>query len=188
MSLHKKILFLSALCISAFGLIVPVSSISSPSSRSEERERIEAKIHRLASDPRRDQAVVLLTDPLEQRAMPIWIGPFEANALSSEMSGISHPRPQTHDLFAIVLQKTGLKFLRVVITHTERNIYHASIWIEKEGAIIEIDSRPSDALVMALKSKAPIFISERLFLDKSFPLEKQETEEELWYQGPGQSI
>ena len=89
------------------------------------------------------------------------------------------------------MQKANLKVLRIEITHIQGNIYYASMWVESGHSIMEIDSRPSDALVMALKFKAPMFISKSLFRDKALPLGKEdeeEEEEELWYEVPGQPI
>ena len=189
MSLLKKVLFSAALCVLAAGPFPPGQALARPSSPSEENKRLEVKIYRLAMDPLSNQPVVLLSDPLEQRAMPIWIGPFEANALNSERLGIPSLRPQTHDLLETVIRKAGLKLLQIAITHLQGNIYYASIRIESGDSIMEVDSRPSDALVMAVKFKAPIFISESLFMEKAFPLgREEEKEKELWYEVPGEPI
>lgn len=189
MSLFKRVLFSSALCVLAIGLSVSVRAVVNPSIRAVESERVEVKIYRLAKDPRGNQPVVLLSDPLEQRAMPIWIGMFEADALNSEMSGVPNLRPQTHDLLETVMRKAGLKILRIAITHIEGNIYYASISMEGGGSVMDVDARPSDALVMALKFNAPIFVSGSLFTDKSFALDREEAEDEdLWHQAPGQPI
>ena len=189
MSRIKNVLFSAALCVLAAGLLIQAQGAARFLSQSAESKWREVKIYRLAVDPMTSQPVVLLSDPLEERAMPIWIGPFEANALNSEMEGIPSIRPQTHDLLQSIMQKAELKLLRIVITHLQGNIYFASIWVESGDSAIEVDSRPSDALVMALKFKAPIFISESLFMEKAFPLSKEEEKEkELWYEVPGQPI
>lgn len=191
MSLIKSLFIAAAPFVLAAGLSAQGQAVASSSSQSEENKWLEVKIYRLALDPRGNQPVVLLSDPLEEKVMPIWIGEFEANALNSERLGLPSIRPQTHDLLETVMQKANLKVLRIEITHIQGNIYYASMWVESGHSIMEIDSRPSDALVMALKFKAPMFISKSLFLDKALPLGKEdeeEEEEELWYEVPGQPI
>lgn len=88
------------------------------------------------------------------------------------------------------MEKAKLKVLRVEITHIQANTYYASMWIESGDSVMEVDSRPSDALIMALKFEAPMFITESLFMDKSLPLAKEDEEEDgdLWYEVPGQPI
>ena len=190
MSLIKNLFVAAAPFVLAACLSAHSQAVASPSSPSEENKRLEVKIYRLALDPRTNQPVVLLSDPMEERVMPIWIGQFEANALHSERMGLPGPRPQTHDLFAAVMEKAKLKVLRVEITHIQANTYYASMWIESGDSVMEVDSRPSDALIMALKFEAPMFITESLFMDKSLPLAKEDEEEDgdLWYEVPGQPI
>lgn len=186
----RKNLFVSAVLFGlAVGFLPHGRVAASPSSQPGGENWLEVKVYRLAVDPRSNQPVVLLSDPPEARAMPIWIGPFEANALNSEMVGTPNIRPQTHDLLETIMQKAMLKVQRIVITHLEGNIYYASIWIESGDSIMEVDSRPSDALVMALKFKTPIFISSDLFTDKALPLDKEEEEgSDLWHEAPGEHI
>ena len=191
MSLIKNLFVAGAPLLLAACLSAHSHAVANPSGPSEENQWLEVKIYRLALDPRTNQPVVLLSDPLEERVMPIWIGQFEANALHSERMGLPGPRPQTHDLFAAVMEKANLRLLRAEITHVQGNIYYASLWIESGDSIIEVDARPSDSLVMALKFEAPMFIAKNLFMDKSLPLDKEDEEEEdgdLWYEVPGQPI
>jgi uncharacterized protein len=188
MSLLRNLPLVTALFIAVSFFSPPGQVAASASSESTKNNWLEVKIYRLSVDPRGNQPVVLLSDPLEQRVMPIWIGPFEANALNSEMEGIPNLRPQTHDLLEAIMQKAMLKVLRIVITHLQGNVYFASIRIESGDSLMEIDSRPSDAMVMALKFKAPIFISRDLFTDKALPLAKEEQEEDLWHEAPGEKI
>lgn len=187
--IFKNFLFATAPLVLAVGLLLPVHAAARPSSQPEKNEWLEVKIYRLAVDPLGSQPVVLLSDPLEERVMPIWIGPFEANALNGEMTGIHHPRPQTHDLMQAIMQEAKIRILRIAITHMQGSIYYASIVIEGKDSVLEVDSRPSDALVMALKFKAPIFISKSLFVEKAFPLgEKEEEEKILGPEAQGQRI
>jgi bifunctional DNase/RNase len=122
--------------------------------------------------------VVILADSVEERALPIWIDSFEANAIHSEMEGIKHRRPLTHDLLERIIQKTRATIHQIVITQLKENIYYAKIRMEVAGTFTEIDARPSDSIVVALKFKAPLFVSTDLFKDKAMPLtEKKKIEE-----------
>lgn len=189
MSMVRHLFVTVALFGLAVGFLLHGRAAASPSSQSEGKDWLEVKIYRLAVDPRSNQPVVLLSDPSEARAMPIWIGPFEANALNSEMEGVSNIRPQTHDLLEAIMQKAMLKVQRIVITRLDGNVYYASIWIASGDLTMEVDSRPSDALVMALKFKTPIFISRDLFTEKSLPLGEEEGgENDLWHETPGEHI
>ena len=125
------------------------------------QELIQVKIQRLIIDPSNNQPVVFLTDLQEERALLVWIGPCEANAMNAELEGTKHPRPQTHDLLQGVIQKMKGKIQRIVITHSKDGIYYANLVLEREGTVIEIDARPSDSIVLAQKAKAPIFVSRK---------------------------
>ena len=145
----------------------------------DDQELIKVDVYRLFVDPASQQPVVTLADPEKKRAFPIWIGLSEARAIQSEIEGIEHFRPLTHDLLAGILAKINGKVYRAVITHTSDNVFYATLIIEKDGTLIEIDARPSDSIVMALKFKAPIYITRSLFEKMSIPMpEPLETEEE----------
>jgi bifunctional DNase/RNase len=144
----------------------------------EQKELLQVKVHGPVVGPTSKQPVVLLADSLEEYALPIWIGLFEANAIYSEIRGIKHRRPLTHDLLERIIQKANGKIHRIVITHQKEGIYYATIVMEKGGSLVEIDARPSDSIVMALKFKAPIFVSKSLFTEMAIPLgEHKEIEE-----------
>ena len=146
----------------------------------DQKELLQVKVHRLIVDPTSQQPVIFLTDSLEERALLIWIDFFEANAIHWEIQGIKHGRPQTHDLIKRILQKINGTIHHIVISHIKENIYYATIVMEREGSFVEIDARPSDSIVMALKFKAPIFVSETLFREMAIPLEQQKGIEELY--------
>ena len=146
----------------------------------KQKELLEVKVYRLIIDPASKQPVVFLADSLEERALPIWIGPFEANAIYSELEGIKNRRPSTHDLLERVIQKAHGKIRKIVITHQQDGIYYAHIMLEKAGSLVEIDARPSDSIVMALKFKVPIFVSKTLFKDMAIPLGDQKEIEEQY--------
>lgn len=134
-----------------------------------QKDLMEVRVYRLIADPNTMQPVVLLADPAGERAMPIWIGPIEAGAIQAEMEGLQPPRPLTHDLLERVIQKMNGSVKRVVITHQKENTYFAAIVIEKDRALIEIDARPSDSIVLALKFKCPILIAKNLFRERALP-------------------
>ncbi len=146
----------------------------------EQKELLEVKVYRLSVDFTSKQPVVFLADSFEERALPIWIGRFEANAIYSEMQGIKHRRPHTHDLLERIIQKAYGKIHRIVIPYAREGIYYAIIVMGREGAIVEIDARPSDSIVMALKFKVPIFVSKALFSDLAVSLGEQAGVEERY--------
>ncbi|MBW2340476.1 MAG: bifunctional nuclease family protein [Deltaproteobacteria bacterium] len=146
----------------------------------EQKELLQVKVHRLIADPTSQQPVVFLADSLEERALLIWIDFFEANAISWEIQGIKQGRPQTHELIKRILQKVNGTIHHIVISHIKKNIYYATIVVEREGSFVEIDARPSDSIVMALKFKAPIFVSKTLFREMAIPLEQHKGIEELY--------
>jgi bifunctional DNase/RNase len=146
----------------------------------KQKELLQVKVFRLIIDPESKQPVVFLADSLEEHALPIWIGLFEANAIYSEMEGIKHRRPLTHDLLEKIIQKANGKIHRIVIPYVKEGIYYATIVMERGGSLVEIDARPSDSIVMALKFKVPIFVSKTLFRDMAVPLVEQEEIEEQY--------
>jgi len=144
-----------------------------------EEELVRVSIQQLIVDPATRNPVVTLSDPDKKRALLIWIGPSEARAIYAELQGIKHFRPLTHDLLASVINECNGEVDRIVITHAKENVFYATIMIEKDGSLVEIDARPSDSLVMALKFEAPVFVSKTLFERMSLPMEeKAEIEDE----------
>lgn len=134
---------------------------------------IRVNIQQLIIDPATQNPVVSLTDPEEERALFIWIGPSEARAIHAEIQGIKHFRPMTHDLMASVINAVDAKINRIVITHVEENVFYATILMEKDGGLVEVDARPSDSMVMALKYNAPIFVARKLFDRMSFVINEK---------------
>jgi len=133
---------------------------------------VPVKVYRLFIDPASQQPVVTLADSAEQRAFPIWIGLSEARAIHSELQGTEHFRPLTHDLLAKIISQIGGNIHRVIITHSKDNVFYATLSVQKDDAQFEIDARPSDSIVLALKFDAPIFINKNLFESMSVPLEE----------------
>jgi uncharacterized protein len=114
----------------------------------------------LIVDPIANMPVVILRDAEENSFLPIWVGVFEANAIALQMEGIVTPRPMTHDLLLNVLSQLGARIEKVVVTRLEENTFFAEIHLEREGQRVVIDSRPSDAIAVALRASAPIFVEE----------------------------
>ena len=142
-------------------------------------DQVEVKFQNLTIDPRSKQPVVMLADLDEKQAILIWIGIFEARAIHSETQGIEQFRPLTHDLLKNIIQKTNGNIEKIIITHVEENVFYATIVIKQNGSLKEIDARPSDSIVMALKFKAPIFVSKKLFDEMAVSIaDRKEIEEE----------
>jgi bifunctional DNase/RNase len=123
---------------------------------------VEMKIRGLMMDPVSNMPIVLLKDVAGETVLPIWVGVPEANAIQLEIEKISTPRPMTHDLIKNVL--TGLDALvhKVVVTELKDDTFYAVIWMEREGKVISVDSRPSDALALALRVDCPIFVDDEV--------------------------
>jgi bifunctional DNase/RNase len=123
---------------------------------------VEMKIRGLMMDPVSNMPIVLLKDVASDAVLPIWVGMYEANAIAFEIEKVSTPRPMTHDLIKNVL--TGLDALvhKVVVTELKDDTFYAVIWLEREGHVVSIDSRPSDALALALRVDCPIFVEDEV--------------------------
>jgi len=149
---------------------------ASPAAMPDAERLIRVHVYRLVIDPASQQPVVSLADADEKRAFPIWIGFAEARAIHSELQGLEHLRPLTHDLLARIIDKFDGKIQRVIITHAKDNVFYATLVVQKDETVIEIDARPSDSIVLALKANAPIYITTSLFEKMSISLEApQET-------------
>lgn len=144
-----------------------------------EEELVRVSIQKLIVDPTSRNPVVTLLDSDKKRALFIWVGPSEARAIYAELQGIKHFRPLTHDLLARVINEFDGEVHRIVITHAKENVFYATILVKKDGSFVEIDARPSDSLVLALKFDTPVFVSKTLFESMSLPMEeKAEIEDE----------
>ncbi len=123
---------------------------------------IEMKIRGLMMDPVTQLPIVILKDVSSETLLPIWVGVFEANAIALEIEKVATPRPMTHDLIRTVLSGLDAVVHRVVVTELRADTFYAVIWLERDGKIICIDSRPSDALALALRADCPIFVDEEV--------------------------
>ncbi len=124
------------------------------------------------------QPIVLLKTADGNRYLPIWIGQPEAAAILMKLQGASTPRPMTHDLFAEVLEQLEAQVVRITVTELKDNTFYASITVQQNGSEIEIDSRPSDAIALAVRAEAPIFAAERVIEESAIEFEGEEVNEE----------
>ena len=121
---------------------------------------VEMKIRGLMMDPATNMPIVILKDVNSNTVLPIWVGIYEANAIALEIEKVSTPRPMTHDLMKSVLLglRTGIR--KVVVNELKEDTFYAVIWLERDGELISVDSRPSDALALALRLDCPIFVED----------------------------
>src|SRR5262245_58866362 len=122
--------------------------------------QIEMTIKGLMVDPITNMPIVLLRDKEGQRVLPIWVGIFEANAIALQIENIATPRPMTHDLLRNVIQDLKASVLKIVVCDLQENTFYALIYLSLNGGTIAIDARPSDAIALALRTRAPIFVEE----------------------------
>lgn len=127
---------------------------------------IEMKVLGLTIDPVTNTPIVILKDMDNNKAIPIWIGLFEASAIATEMKKIVFPRPLTHDLFVEFLRLFNITVRRVEIIDIRNNTFFANIYMMKDGLDYTIDARPSDAIAIALRADAPIFVEDAV-IEKS---------------------
>ena len=139
---------------------------------------IEMKVMGIALDTRTGSPIVVLHDKDNRRALPIWIGSAEASAIIRKIENLSVVRPMTHDLIPDIIQKTGYTLSRVEINDVEEETYYAKIFITKGDETIEIDSRPSDAIAVAIRVDAPIFVSANVLANGSVSTDSAKDEEE----------
>ena len=120
---------------------------------------IEVKIRALMMDPNSGTPIIILKDVNSETMLPIWVGAYEANAIALEIEKIAPPRPMTHDLLRNLIVELGLKVERVVVTSLRENTFYAVIELTGEsGESMRLDSRPSDAIALALRADCPIYV------------------------------
>jgi bifunctional DNase/RNase len=127
---------------------------------------IEMKVSGLTIDPITNTPIVILKDLRENKAIPIWIGLFEASAIATELEKIVFSRPMTHDLFNECLKTLNVTVNKIEIGDIRNNTFYANIYLIREGESFTVDARPSDAIALALRAHAPIFVEENV-IEKS---------------------
>jgi uncharacterized protein len=123
---------------------------------------VEMKIRGLMMDPVTNMPIVILKDVGGDAVLPIWVGVYEANAIALEIEKVTTPRPMTHDLIKNLLMGLDTHVHKVVVSELREDTFFAVIWLEREGRIISVDSRPSDALALALRLDCPIFVEDEV--------------------------
>lgn len=140
---------------------------------------IEMKVMGIALDTRTGSPIVVLHDKDNRKALPIWIGSAEASAIIRKIENLTVARPMTHDLIISFVEKTGYTLDRVEISDVEKETYFASLCLtNKEGKEVEIDARPSDAIAVAIRVDAPIFVSAKVLASGSVSTDSAKDEEE----------
>lgn len=119
---------------------------------------LEMKIKGLMIDPISNMPIIILRDPKTNSVLPIWVGIFEANAIALQIEKIVTPRPMTHDLLKNILTGVHASVVKVVITELKDNTFYALVYLQQGERVFPIDSRPSDAIALALRAESPIFV------------------------------
>ena len=140
---------------------------------------IEMSIKGLMVDPITNMPIVILRDKEGQKVLPIWVGIFEANAIALQIENIATPRPMTHDLLRNVIHDLKAAVQKVVVCDLNENTFYALIYLSLNGDTVAIDARPSDAIALALRTRAPIFVEDAV-IDHAktvdFSLEKNDSD------------
>jgi uncharacterized protein len=121
---------------------------------------LEMKVRGLALDPLSNMPIIILKDEEDKRSLPIWVGIFEANAIALELEKIATPRPMTHDLIKNILETVEARVTKVVVTDLKENTFYAVLHLQIGEREYTVDSRPSDAIALALRVAAPIYVDE----------------------------
>jgi uncharacterized protein len=114
----------------------------------------------LMVDPVTNMPIVILRDKDGQKVLPIWVGIFEANAIALQIENVATPRPMTHDLLRNIIQDLNASVQKIVVCDLQDNTFYALIYLNLNGGTVAIDARPSDAIALALRTRAPIYVEE----------------------------
>jgi uncharacterized protein len=124
------------------------------------------------------QPIVLLKTAEGNKFLPIWIGHPEAAAILMKLQSQAPPRPMTHDLLSDMLEQLGAQVIRITVTELRENTFYAQITVQQDGTEIEVDSRPSDAIALAIRAEAPIFAADRVIEESAIEFEGEDVDEE----------
>ena len=145
------------------------------------------KIRGLMMDPVTNMPIVVLKDMSGDAVLPIWVGIYEANAIALEIEKVTTPRPMTHDLIKVLLMGLETSIKKVVVSELKDETFYALIWLERDGRLMSVDSRPSDALALALRHDCPIFVDDKVLQSSknSDKVSEKVNDEELrkWLEG-----
>jgi uncharacterized protein len=131
------------------------------------------RVHMLSS-----QHVVILRDTERERYLPIWIGPWEANAIAMRLQGVTPERPMTHDLFSVTLAELGVTVKQIVVSDLSEDTFRARLLLQLDGREVDLDARPSDAIALAVRTGVPIFATDTV-LDRAGVVPESAEEEKL---------
>jgi hypothetical protein len=131
------------------------------------------RVHMLSS-----QHVVILKDTDRDRYLPIWIGPWEANAIAMKLQGMTPERPLTHDLFSLTLEELGVSLKQIVVSDLSEETFRARLLLEQDGKAVDIDARPSDAIALAVRAGVPIYATDAV-LDRAGVVPEADEDEKL---------
>ncbi len=143
-------------------LVLLCQTIVACQAAEESEEPVAVEVLKVGFDRTSNLPVVILSNKGEKRAIPIWIGPFEARAINMELQGTVSQRPLTHDLLKSILQGAGVVFEKVLVSDLRDGTYYARIYLTSSGKDFEVDSRPSDAIALALRFRKPILVARSL--------------------------
>ena len=150
---------------------------------------VEMRIRGLMMDPVTNMPIVVLKENGGEAVLPIWVGLYEANAIALEIEKVATPRPMTHDLIKNVLMGLDTVVHKVVVSELKDDTFYAVIWIEQAGRVVSVDSRPSDALALALRLDCPIYVDEEVLASSKVTsaISDKSTAEEMrkWLEGLG---
>tara|TARA_B100000470_G_C19789176_1_gene391338 strand:+ start:1217 stop:1702 length:486 start_codon:yes stop_codon:yes gene_type:complete len=124
--------------------------------------QIEMTIKTLMFDPVTNLPIIILRDKDGQHMVPIWMGMFEANAIAIQIENVASPRPMTHDLLKNVIEDLNADIKKIVVHDLKGNTFYALLYLEVNGETVAVDARPSDAIALALRARAPIFIDKKV--------------------------
>ena len=127
-------------------------------------KEIEFKIKGLMMDPLTNAPIVVLQEVASDTLLPIWVGIYEANAIALQIEKVDTPRPMTHDLIKGLLSHLEVRVTKIVVTELKDNTFYALIFLNAAGKVITVDSRPSDAIALALRTDSPIYVTEDVII------------------------
>ncbi len=142
---------------------------------------VQMTVRGIALDPITNMPIIILKDSEEKRALPIWVGIFEANAIALELEKIATPRPMTHDIIKNILDGLGATVQQIVVNDLKENTFFAVIEVNYNGNMVNIDARPSDAIALALRVNAPIFVTDKVVSKaKTMDIAEDKEETDRW--------
>lgn len=141
---------------------------------------IQMRVMGIAIDTRTGNPIVVLNDMENRKALPIWIGSAEASSIIRKIENLKVLRPMTHDLMINFIKATGYDIEKVEINDVDNETYFSTVYLSnREGKVLEVDARPSDAIALALRAEAPIYVTENVLMDGSVTCDAQKDEEEV---------